>query len=89
MEKGDMIYWARIMPQTGTYDVIDLKLRTVAETYFVGVDNKTSQAYPFAPKDIGEILFTRREDAVDAVKEAQEINKTVKFTIDKSESEDE
>lgn len=82
MEKGDMVYWARIIPQTGTFDVVDLKIRTVQDTYFVGVEDKSSQAFPFSPNDIGEVIFSNRADAVALVKEAQEEYKPKKLTID-------
>ena len=80
MTKGDIIYWARCIPQTGTFDLIELKIRTVQPTYFVGVDDKTSQAYPFAPKDIGEIVFYDRENALREVKAAEAEFKGQKFT---------
>ena len=40
LNKGDILYFARIIPKIGIYDVCELNIRTVEETYFVGVDKK-------------------------------------------------
>ena len=87
MEKGDMMYLARITPETGRFEVVDLKIRSIYEKYFVGTDQKSSQAFLFSPNDIGEIIFSRREDAVDTVNEAQEEYQPKKFTIDKNDED--
>lgn len=71
MLKGQEVYWARIMPKYGTYDVIDLKLRTVNDEWFCGTDKATKQAHLFDNASIGEIVFIDRKDAVDRVKFAE------------------
>lgn len=40
LNKGDILYFSRIIPKTGIYDVCELYIRTVEETYFVGIDKK-------------------------------------------------
>ena len=42
LKKGGIIYYARIMPNLGVFDVYELKIRTVADTYFVGTDKRRS-----------------------------------------------
>lgn len=64
LNKGDLIYWSRCMPNVGIYDVIDLKVRTVTDTYFVGIETKTKHAYLFYNKDLDMIVFMNRKDAV-------------------------
>lgn len=64
LNKGDMIYWSRCMPNVGIYDVVDLKVRTVTDTYFVGIEIKTKHAYLFYYSDIDKIVFMNRKDAV-------------------------
>ena len=43
LNKGDILYFSRIIPKTGIYDVCELYIRTVEETYFVGIDKKDKQ----------------------------------------------
>lgn len=75
LQKGEYIYFARIIPTQGIYDVLDLKLRTIEDNYFVADDSdKTCIAYPFSYNDIGKTVFMDRMAAVNAVNEA-EINK--------------
>lgn len=75
LHKGDYVYFARIIPKQGIYDVLDLKVRTVEDTYFVAQDSdKTCIAYPFAYKDVGVIIFKNRFDAIETVNNA-EVNK--------------
>lgn len=69
INKGDMVYWARIIPSHHIYDVYDLKVRTVTNDYFVGCDN--IRAYSFGFNQIGKLIFTNRDDAVALVLEEQ------------------
>ena len=34
LKKKDTVYYARIIPNCGYYDVLELKVRTVEETWF-------------------------------------------------------
>ena len=40
MKKKDILYYARIVPKTGIYEVCELLIRTVEERYFVGIDKR-------------------------------------------------
>ena len=40
MKKQDILYYARIVPRTGIYEVCELLIRTVEESYFVGIDKR-------------------------------------------------
>lgn len=76
LKKKDIIYYARIFPKTRTFDVLDLTIRTVADTWFVGIEKKDKQAFIFNYPDIGNVIFLNRKDALkkvlDAEKEAPE-----------------
>ena len=61
---GDIVYYARIMPTLGIYDVCELKIRTVADTYFVGTDKRDKRAYLFSYNEVEECIFLHRKDAV-------------------------
>lgn len=44
LKKKDVVYYARIIPNTGIYEVCELIIRTVADDYFAGYGQKR-QAY--------------------------------------------
>ena len=69
---GDIVYYARIMPTLGTYDVCELKIRTVTDTYFVGTDKRDKRAYLFSYNAVGKCIFSNRQDAVHKVITAEE-----------------
>ena len=47
IRKNDIVYYARIMPKLDVYDVYDLKVRTVENTYFSTIDKKTRKVICF------------------------------------------
>ena len=69
---GDVVYYARIMPTLGIYDVCELKIRTVTDTYFVGTDKRDKRAYLFSYNAVGKYIFSNRKDAVDKAIAAEE-----------------
>ena len=71
IERNDIIYYARIMPKLGIFDVYDLKVRTVADTYFVAIDKRDKKSYLFNYSDINKTIFMNIEDAVTKAKEAE------------------
>ena len=72
LQIGDIVYYARIMPTLGIYDVCELKIRTVADTYFVGTDKRDKRAFLLPYSAIGEYVFIERKDAVDKAISAEE-----------------
>jgi hypothetical protein len=77
MNKGDKIYFARILPRVGIYDVCDLKVRMVAETWFSAIDNRTKQTFLFSNKEIGKKVFHDRNEALEKVKIAEKNKKEI------------
>lgn len=71
MTKGDKVYYARIIPRVGIYDLYDLTVRTVEEDWFVGIDKRDKHAYLFSTKSIGKTIFLDRNEALNIVKEAE------------------
>ena len=67
----DIVYYARIMPKLGIFDVYDLKVRTIADTYFVAIDKRDKKSYLFNYNDIGKTVFFNWQEAVDKTKEAE------------------
>lgn len=77
LKKKDMVYYARIMPSLGIYDICELKVRTITDTYFVGVDKRDKHAYIFNNNSINKVIFIDRKDALKLVKEAEKNRKHV------------
>ena len=80
LKKGDIVYYSRIMPSLGIFDVYDLKVRTVADTYFVGIEKRDKKAFLLPYSAIGEYVFVDRKDAVDKATIAEENNKKIVST---------
>ena len=68
---GDTLYYARIMPKLDVYDVYELRVRTVEDTYFSTIDKRDKKSYLFSYNDIGKTVFINREEAVNKTKEAE------------------
>lgn len=75
LKKGELIYWSRYLPNAGVFNVIDLKIRTVTDTYFVGIDIKDKHAYLFYYSDLDKIVFMNRKDALKNCAETEKNNK--------------
>ena len=67
LQIGDIVYYARIMPTLGIYDVCELKIRTITDTYFVGTDKRDKRAYLFSYNAVGKYIYSNRKDAVEKV----------------------
>ena len=71
----DKLYFARILPKVGIYDVCELTVRTVGEDYFVGIDKRDKQAHIFGYDRVGSDVFSSRNVALEKVQTAEK-NKT-------------
>lgn len=68
MEKGDRVYFCDVVPSCSIYEILELTIRTVADGWYVGVDEKTKQAHLFGADMIDEYVFKNRSDALEALK---------------------
>lgn len=79
MELGDTYYFARCLPHSNEYEVLDLKIRTITDDYFVGLDclqeKSSMQAFLFKKSMIDEEVFKHYEDAIDMVKEMKKLKR--------------
>lgn len=64
LKKKEIVYYARIIPQSSIYDVYELIIRTVEDDWFVGIEKRDKQAYLFNDSDIGKVVFKNRKDAL-------------------------
>lgn len=71
LNKGDIVYYARIQKKNGTYDLCELKIRTVEDDYFCGVDKKDKRAYLFGYNALGTCIFQTRKEALDTLHTAE------------------
>ena len=71
------VYYARIIPTVGIFDVCQLTIRTVKEDYFVGCDKVDKHAYLFSYSDLEEIVFHDRKQALDKVLVAENNKKKI------------
>lgn len=77
MTKGDIVYYARIHAEVNTYDLCELRVRTIYENSFVGVDKHDKRAHLINFSEIGSTVFYSRAEALSVVKEAQSRRKTI------------
>ena len=68
-KKGDIVFYARCIPENGLYEVCELKIRTVnqEEGWVVGVDKRDKRAYLLTKDEISKRVFEERKDALDMV----------------------
>ena len=72
MKIGDTWYYARIMPVTNTYDVCDLRIHTMADSYFIGTDKRDKHAYLLSYDTLGTAVFPDRDTALRLVLQEQD-----------------
>lgn len=81
LKKGQIVYYARIMPSVGMYEILELKLRTVTDEYFVGIEKREKHAYLFGYSTLNKCIFEDRRDALKFVKEAEKNKKEISEEI--------
>lgn len=77
IKKGTIVYYSQCMENIGTFEVLEIRVRTIEDTWFVGVENRSKHAYLFSYKNIGKIVFFTREDALAVVKEREKSCKKI------------
>ncbi len=76
MKRLDTVYYARILDHVATYEICELRIRTIEDDYFVGIDKRDKHAYLFSNDELNKKVFYNRSDALRIVKEAEK-NKRV------------
>ena len=67
MKSGDIVYLARTIPLCNIYEVLELKVTTITNSYMIGVDIETRTSYPFSESDIDKRIFTSYDEAKSAI----------------------
>ena len=65
------MYYARISHNLGMYELCELKVRSVYDTYFVALENRTKIAFLFGFSLVGKTVFFSRKEALEKVREAE------------------
>ena len=78
IQKGDQLYFARIMPSFGYYEIHDVVVVTKYDDHCTVCELKTKQSFIFNIKNIHEQLYVDREEALTYLKNKQKENKGVK-----------
>lgn len=77
LKQKDIVYYARIIPTSSIYEVCELIIRTVEDTWFVGIDKRDKHAYLFNNNDINKTVFVKRKSALDKVLYAEANKKDI------------
>ena len=85
LKKNQIVYYTRIIPSSGIYDILELKLRTVESNWYVGCEKRDKQAYLFYASDINKTIFMNRDEALEKVQEAESNKKVVSDETDYEE----
>lgn len=70
MKKGEVLYYARIVPNI-LYEVLEIKVRMIENNWFSGVEKRTKQVYMFSKNQIDDIVFASRNDALEKVRASE------------------
>lgn len=56
VRKNDIFYYTRVIPNCGIYDVLEIKIRSVYEDYFVGIEKRDKHVFLFYYSNIDKIF---------------------------------
>ncbi len=71
LHKHDVLYYASVFKNFDIYDVVELSVCEVKNTWIVGVEKRTEDVYILDKNLIGRYIFFDRADALTVVKEAE------------------
>ena len=87
IQKGDSLYFARMMPSFGYYEIHDVVVVTKADDYCTVCETKTKQSFIFNLKSMYQQLYVNRDEALTYLKEEKKKNKNIKvYSKTKEES---
>ena len=75
LKKEMKIYYARALIPMSTYDLLELKIRTIETDWFVAIEKTTKQAFLFDNTDIGKTVFLDRNEALEILLDIEAKNK--------------
>lgn len=89
-ERGDKLYYARIMPRFGYYEIHNVIMVHKYDDHCSVTENKSKQSFLFFVKDDGICnLFIDRDKALQYLKEEKKNNQNVKVYTQEKENNEE
>lgn len=85
IKKKDILYYARIIPKVGIYEVCEMTVSSVQETWFAVNSKQDKHRYLFSYSDIGKVIFNDRTEALNKVKESEKSKVKISDEIDYEE----
>lgn len=85
VKNKEILYYARIQPSLCVYEVCELVVRTVSNSWFTGIDKRDKRVYLFSNRDIDKRVFRDRKCALNIIKEAEKDKNKNTFTTDSKE----
>lgn len=86
IQKGDTLYFARIMPRFGYYEIHDVVMVTKYDDHCTVCETKTKQSFLLLNSDITEKLHINRDNALTYLREEEKKNKDIKVYSKTKES---
>ena len=71
LKKKDVLYYAQILPNVGIYNVCEMIVCSLYDTYFAAIDKREKKRYLFNYSDIDKIIFSDRLTALTIVTDAE------------------
>ena len=65
------VYYTQILPNVGQYNVCEIIVCTLYDTYFAGIDKHDKRRYIFNYSDIDKVIFYDRKTALYIVNDAE------------------
>lgn len=75
--KGERLYYAQILPTVGIYNVLEMQVSTIYDTYFACSEKREKHRYLFNFTDIDNTIFCDRSVCLKKVKDAEAHGKKV------------
>ena len=75
IKKKDIVYYARIIPNCGIYDLCELKVRGVYDSYFTGIDKHDKHVFLLNFSDIDKDSFCQSQRSIRENKRSRETQK--------------
>ena len=81
IKKNNILYYAQILPSVGIYNILEMKVATVYDTYFAVIEKRDKHRYLFNYEDVGKTIFFNRNECLEKVKYAEAHGKKVSNEI--------
>ncbi len=69
--KGQLLYYAQIIPKADIYEVHDVTVRSIYDNSFTCINNRDRYVHLFSMDDIDKHVFTNRDDALEVVRKEE------------------